>query len=120
MKKSKTGRPKKFNEEKDRQLKAVLRLKPTLADCAAFLNVSEDTIERHIRSNYKCSFAEFREQNMVHSRFMVVRNILRECEKGNPTMLIYASKNLCGWKDKYDIDHAGDINLNFDNQDKDL
>ena len=116
----KMGAPLKFSEEKDKQLQAILRLKPTLADCAAFLDVSEDTIERHIKKSYKCTYAEFREQKMVHSRFMVVRNILRECEKGNPTMLIYASKNLCGWKDKHEIDHGGSVNINFDKDDKGL
>lgn len=97
------ARPLKMTEEKVRQLKAICRMKPTLADCAAFLEVSEDTVERWIKKNHKCSFAEFREQNMVHTRFMIVREMLEQCKKGNMTALIFASKNLCGWSDNNHI-----------------
>ena len=104
-KKNKCGRPSKMTEEKSRQLKAICRLKPTLADCAAFLEVSEDTIENHC-NRQGMRFSEFREQNMVHTRFMIIRNIIKECEKGNTAMLIYASKNLCGWSDKIENDNT--------------
>jgi len=97
-------KPKLIDEEKDRQLKAILRLKPTMADCEAFLGVSHDTIERHIKNNYNCTFAEFREQNMVHTRFSLIRTAIKKAEKGDNVMLIFCLKNLCGWKDKADID----------------
>ena len=97
------ARPIKMTEEKVRQLKAICRMKPTLADCAAFLEVSEDTVERWIKKNHSCSFAAFREQNMVHTRFMIVREMLEQCKKGNMTALIFASKNLCGWSDNNHI-----------------
>lgn len=99
------GRPPKITEEKDRQLKAICRLKPTLADCAAFLDVDTSTIEKYIKRTYGCPFSEFREQNMVHTRFMIIREIIAQCKKGNMTALIYASKNLCGWVDKYESKH---------------
>ena len=99
------GRPRAMTEEKARQLKALCRMKPTLADCAAFLEISEDTIEKYCKS-LKMRFTEFREQNAVHTRFMVVRNIIKQCENGNTTMLIYASKNLCNWSDTQKIDHS--------------
>lgn len=96
------GAPRKFTEEKDRQLKAILRLKPTLKDCAAFLDLDASTIERHIKKNYKCTYAEFREQNMVHTRFGLVRTAIKKAENGDNTMLIFCLKNLCGWKDRYE------------------
>lgn len=99
---AKMGRPKKFDDEKDRQLKAILRLKPTLEDCAAFLEVSGDTIERHIKRKYKCTYAEFREQNMVHTRFNLIRTALRQAESGNTAMLIFCLKNLCKWVDRHE------------------
>lgn len=99
------ARPTKMTEEKIRQLKAICRLKPTIKDCEAFLDIDTTTIEKWILKTHGISFSEFREQNMVHTRFMIIRNIIQECEKGNTAMLIYASKNLCGWKDKYD--HEG-------------
>lgn len=86
------------------QLKALMRLNPTLKDTAAFFECSEDTIERVIKSEFGgISFAEFRDQNMVHTRFMLIRNALRLAEKGNTAMMIFCLKNLCGWKDKQDF-----------------
>lgn len=98
------ARPRKFTDEKDRQLKAILRLKPTLKDCAAFLEVDPSTIERHIKKTYKCSYAEFREQNMVHTRFSLIRTALKQADSGNTAMLIFCLKNLCGWTDKQETD----------------
>jgi hypothetical protein len=97
------ARPIVMTEEKIRQLKSICRLKPTLKDCSAFLEVSEDTIEKYCKK-IGTSFSDFREQNMVVTRFMIIRNIIKECEKGNTAMLIYASKNLCGWSDKFETD----------------
>lgn len=95
----KMGRPSKFTEEKIRQLKAICRVKPTLEDCAAILDISARSIERFIRKEYDQTFVEFREQNMAWTRHMIVREILEQCKKGNMTALIFASKNLCGWSD---------------------
>jgi sucrose-6-phosphate hydrolase SacC (GH32 family) len=74
-------------------------MKPTLVDCAEIMEIEKSTIEKWIRKNHNQTFSDFRDQKMAHTRFMIVRNIIRECEKGNVTMLIYASKNLCNWTD---------------------
>ena len=82
------------------QLGVICRLKPTLKDCAAFFKCSEDTIERRIKEDSGLTFAEFREQNMVHTRFNLIRKAIQKAEKGDNTMLIFSLKNLCSWKDK--------------------
>lgn len=82
------------------QLAAFCRLKPTLADCAAFFKCSEDTIERRIKSHYNLTFAEFREQNMTQTRYGLIRKAIQKAETGDNTMLIFCLKNLCGWTDK--------------------
>ncbi len=102
-KKKKMGRPTKFTPEKIKLLKNLCRMKPTLADCAAILEMDTTTIEKFINREYNTTFSEFRSQNMAHTRFMIIRNIIKECERGNTAMLIYASKNLCGWSDKHDV-----------------
>ena len=84
----------------DKQLKALMRMKPTTADVAAFFDCSEDTVERHIKKTYRKSFAAFREENMVHTRFSLIRTALAKAEKGDNTMLIFCLKNICGWADK--------------------
>lgn len=114
------ARPSKFTEEKDRQLKAIMRLKPTLQDAAAFLEVNTSTIEKYIKRKYKVSYSVFRDQNMVHTRFMIIREILEQCKKGNMTALIYASKNLCGWVDKIENIQETEVKIIVDDSDQDL
>ena len=110
----------KMTDEKVRQLKAVCRMKPTLLDCAALLDVSDRTIERWVKKHHQMTFVEFREQHMAWTRHMVIRNILKECEKGNVPMLIYTSKNLCGWKDKWDTDITSTSTIKIEKQDEEL
>lgn len=98
------ARPKKMDDEKDRQLKAICRLKPTLEDCASFLDVNPSTIEKYIKRTYKCSFSEFRDKHMVHTRFNLIRKAISKAENGDNTMLIFSLKNLCGWADKIEQD----------------
>jgi hypothetical protein len=89
------------------QLKAMMRFKPTAADCAAFFKCSVDTIERRIKEYTitpeipeGLSFAEFRDQNMVRTRMNLVQTALKKADKGDNVMLIFCLKNLCGWRDK--------------------
>lgn len=105
------ARPPKMTEEKIRQLKSICRLKPTLQDCASFLDLHPSTIEKWINREHGISYSEFREQNMVHTRFMIVREILEQCKKGNTAMLIWASKNLLGWSDKLESKDTSEIKI---------
>lgn len=82
------------------QLKALMRLKPTLEDTAAHFEVSTRTIERFIKKNFKLTFVEFRNQNMVHTRHGLIRKAIEKALSGDNTMLIFCLKNLCGWRDK--------------------
>lgn len=97
------GRPKK--EIAEHELRAILRMNPTLKDVAAFFECSIDTIEDRCKEyGDGASFPEFRAQNMVHTRLSLIRNALKMAEKGNPALMIFCLKNLCGWKDRYDLD----------------
>lgn len=101
------GRPTK--EIKDHELRAILRMKPTAQDCAAFFQVSTDTIDRYIKKNYQKTFAEFRDENMVHTRFSLIRKAIQKAEGGDNCMLIFCLKNLCGWVDKVESDPSKDL-----------
>lgn len=83
-------------------LKGICRLKPTLRDVAAFFDCSEDTIERRCKALGALSFADFRDKNMVQTRFNLIRTAIRKAENGDNTMLIFCLKNLCGWVDRYE------------------
>lgn len=93
------GRPTKMTDEKIKQLIAILRIKPTLLDCAAFLDVEPSTIDKWIKRTHGITFSEFREQKMVHTRFNLIRKALTMADQGNVTMLIFCLKNLCDWSD---------------------
>jgi len=97
------------------KLKALCRLRPTLADVAAFFECSEDTIEKVIRREFSKRFTEFRDQNMVETRFMLIRTALQQAKTGNTAMLIFCLKNLCGWVDKQQISTGTDkpFELNY-------
>jgi hypothetical protein len=93
------GRPK--SEINVEQLKALMRLKPTIEDTAAFFQVHPDTILKFIKREIgPLTFSEFREQNMVHTRFSLIRTAIDKAERGDNVMLIFCLKNLCGWRDK--------------------
>lgn len=99
---AKTGRPPVTVD--GQKLKALLRLNPTLEDVAAFFECSVDTISRHIRKEHDLTFAEFRDQNMVHTRLNIVRKAVQKAEGGDNVMLIFCLKNLCGWRDRHEVD----------------
>lgn len=93
------------------KLAAFMRMKPTLADTAAFFECSVDSVERFIKTHTKLKFAEFREQKMVHTRMSLVRTAIRKAEGGDNVMLIFCLKNLCGWRDRQP-DEVGQVNVN--------
>ncbi|MCP3684554.1 MAG: hypothetical protein GY861_17955 [bacterium] len=88
------------------QLKAICRLRPSLRDCAAFFDVSEDTIMRRCREYEDSTFAEFRDKYMVDTRLTLVRNALKMANNGNTAMMIFCLKNLNKWQDKIDVEHG--------------
>ena len=99
----KTGRPVKMTPDKIDLLEKLCRMKPTLEDCSEILSVDKSTIEKWIKRTHGESFSVFRDKKMAHTRFMIVREMLEQCKKGNMTALIFASKNLCGWSDNNHI-----------------
>lgn len=82
------------------ELEALCRMNPTLKDAAAFFKCSEDTIENRAKEFGYVDFSDCRQQNMVHTRLKLIRNALAMAEKGNPALMIFCLKNLCGWADK--------------------
>lgn len=103
------ARPRKKIDEN--QLKGLCRLKPTLKDCAAFFDCSEDTIERACRRLGASSFADFRDKNMVHTRFSIIRTAIKKAENGDNIMLIFCLKNICGWVDRVETNSNVEQNI---------
>jgi len=81
----------------DDELRALMRMQPALSDVAAFYQCTIKTIERYIKDNFKMSFLEFRDANMVHTKMRLIRKAIQKAEDGDNIMLIFCLKNLCGW-----------------------
>lgn len=94
----KMGRPIKHID--DAKLKAICRFKPRMEDVAAFFECSPDHIEKYIKRTYGKTFSEFRDENMVHTRFSLIQKAIDQAMGGNTAMMIFCLKNLCGWMDK--------------------
>jgi hypothetical protein len=90
----------KFVELNENQLREIMRFHPTIEDTAAFFEVSISKIEKYIREKWDVTFSVFRDQNMVHTRFNLIRTAIAKAEKGDNVMLIFCLKNLCNWRDK--------------------
>lgn len=87
----------------EEQLRAFLRIKPTLEDTAAWFRCSARTIERYIRKNFDKTYVEFRHENMVHTRHDLIRKAISKAMNGDNVMLIFCLKNLCDWVDKAEV-----------------
>lgn len=95
-------------------LKAICRLRPSLADCAAFFDVSEDTILRRCKEYEGMTFAELRDKYMADTRLKLVKKALNMALlDGNTAMMIFCLKNLNKWQDKFDIEVEGNITTNY-------
>lgn len=86
------------------KLKNLMQFSPTLSDCAAFFDCSEDTISRHIEKVENMTFYNFREIYLGSTRIKLRQKAIQMALSGDRTMLIFSLKNLCAWKDKPDFE----------------
>lgn len=113
------GRPR--LEIDQEQMEALCRMNPTLKDSAAFFKCSEDTIERRCKEFGYADFADCKQQNMVHTRLKLIRNALAMAEKGNPALMIFCLKNLCGWADRIESTVSNsDLRITISKEENDL
>ena len=91
------------------QLQALARLRPSLADVAAFFKISEDTVTQIIKREFNKNFTVYIEEQVVHTKSALMRKALGEALKKEPNtkMLDLCLKNFCGWRDRIENDiHA--------------
>lgn len=81
------------------KLKELMRLKPTLEDTAAIFDCYPRTIQRYIEKHFACTFTEFRDRHMVHTRHALIRMAIDRA-KTSDTILIFCLKALCDWSDR--------------------
>lgn len=99
------GRVKKFIDET--KLKELMRYRPTLSDCAAWFNCSEDTIERRIKELEHLNFAEFRAKYLGRTKLTLIQRAMSMALEGDKVMLKFCLKNLAGWSEDPSIHLEG-------------
>ena|SRR5271165_2700942 len=92
------GRPK--SEINWKALDALCMAQCTLAEIAAHLGVSDDTIERAVSRERGLSFAEYFEQKRKGGFASLRHNQYQVAMSGNVTMLIWLGKQWLGQSDK--------------------
>jgi len=92
------------------QLNKILKLRPTINDCAAIFNCSVKAIERFIRREYDRTFTEQRDRQVSFTKNKLIQKALTLALEGDTKMLIFALKNLCDWSEKHEV--TGEINVN--------
>src|ERR1700722_2286745 len=95
------GRPRKQIDEK--QIESLAGIGCTVAEIAAVLGVSKDTLER----NYAALIEKGRELAKCSLRRMQFKS----AEAGNVTMQIWLGKQLLGQRDRTEQEHTGNVGL---------
>ncbi len=99
-----------FDEKTWERLKTLLELKATKKICADILGVSQDTLRRRIEEKYKKSFSEYRDEKLSTTKIKLQQKAIMMALGGDRVMLIFCLKNICGWTDKQEVKHEGEIN----------
>jgi len=117
-KKKVRGRPRK--EIDPDVLKNLCVIHATQEECAAFMEVSADTINRRlVEEGYEKGFPEFFERHSAGGKVSLRRRQYRKAvEDGDNTMLIWLGKQWLGQSDKHE--HTGNFNVTIGGDDADL
>jgi hypothetical protein len=86
------------------QVEKLAAIQCTEAEIAAFIGVSERTLERRKRNP---DFAEAIDRGKARGRVSLRRNLWALANKGNPAANIFLAKNLLGYKDYFNNEHTG-------------
>ena len=66
--------------------------------------VSHSTLVREIKRLHGMTFDDYRDKKTDLTRLKLAQKAVKMASDGNATMLIFCLKNLCGWKDRQEID----------------
>lgn len=79
----------------------------TLSEIAAWFCCSEDTIERRVEEEYGKTFAEVFSKKKKFGKISLRRTMFQKAQEGNPTLLIWLSKQHLGMSDKNEVKETG-------------
>lgn len=98
--KRKVGRPEVEIDVK--ALNKLLEMQATLAECAAFLDVSEDSLERFCKKHYDMTFLQYRDIKR-QAGFISLRRKQWQLAEKNATMAIFLGKQYLGQRDVQEV-----------------
>ena len=106
---TKSGRPKQKPGVKPlvvdlSRLPALCRIQATAEECASVLGISQDTLERRLKTEHGCTFSEFYNRYAAPGKCSLRRLQWKLARSGNPTMLIWLGKQWLGQTDKAETD----------------
>ncbi len=90
------------------QLEKLCMMQCPLAEIAAWFGVATKTIERRAKEP---KFAELLERGKQKGRIAIRRALMDQVQKGNMTAIIWAGKNILGYRDSVDAQISGSIEI---------
>jgi hypothetical protein len=116
---NKPGRPEKEFDWKI--LDSILQFGANLIDCSELLEVSEDTVQRKIKSEHGCTFTEYRTKKMGRMRVKLLQKQYEMAQNGNVALLIWLGKQYLGQSDKAESTlELSKVEINIDKKDSEL
>lgn len=105
------ARPKKIIDWE--MVKKLCAIHCTGEEIANIVDVSYDTLERHIKTEFKMGFAEYYKKHSASGKMSLRRKQYEVAMAGNTSMLIWLGKQHLGQADKQEIEQHGETGLNI-------
>ena len=90
-----------------KQFEKLCALHCTKADISNYFECSEDTIENFCKKTYRTTFTAIKKVHCSKYTASLRRRMYEKAMEGNPTMMIWLSKQHLGMKDK--IEQSGEV-----------
>lgn len=116
--KSKAGAPRKEIDFKEFEKMCVEQC--TEEEIANIFGISVGTLQTRVEEHYGVNFCQFRQQKLCTGKRLLRQNLMRLAATGNPSILIWLSKQFLGMKDKHEVDQNTTIQINIDKTDSEL
>jgi hypothetical protein len=105
--KSNRGRPK--IEIDWVQFDKLCFLQCTQLEIASFFSCTIETLENRCKAEKGMNYLEYYKTKAVNGKISLRRKAFQLIEKGNPSVIIFALKNMVGWTDKMVSEFKGEI-----------
>jgi len=95
-----------------KQVDSMLAYQCTLEEVAAFLDISQDTVERRTKEDKGITFAEY---SKVKRKIGLIslRRTGFEMAKKHPAVYIFHAKNMLGLTDQLEVGNDSGVPINF-------